>query len=462
MSASVAASLTGASALPPAAAVPARALAPSSVYLVIDARLRLGDSTAASTVSDAAAAAVWRQLLSFLHCQALLAATRPSQSDWCMVAVHDEAGNASEDGVVEWLVRQPLLVGDLRQLLQRSRLPLASSSAPASQPQSAALVPGTSPADARSAIEPILVALKAIMKRQQDEAHPNHQRWLQQQQQQQPLRPVLHSGRPASLPCHVILFSPHLFSQFFVRQRDLFEQSLARLGTECGFSFRLLHLRCNEQQLALSSPLLTALQGASYVRGSARSDGVTSSACQQPQQVWSIASSLPPVEPLYATLIISDTSSDPLLSALWDGGAMEDEWVGGGGGGVDSGGLTWDAVFNDQADASVWDASEGVEVLRIPVLLMPVVRRLPLPVDVQVSYHSARCQTGEKQHINQVQAIASFKCRCSPCQPSLLYRFYCFTAVFRAGLPRARPATELTLKQAHPPATAAVSDVGRW
>ena len=384
------------------ASAAAAAAASSSCYLLIDARLRVREAAAAASSDvDAAAAAVWSRLLPFVHCRALLAATAGCRSDWAVLAVHDPrcagSGSDGDSGSLEWLVRPPLLVGDLRRLLQRSRLPLAPSRpTPPPPQQQQQRQRGADETD--SAIEPILVALKAVLQRQQSEPQPQHSR-LQQPQQQSALQPLPLPavGRPRVRPCHLIVLSPHLFSPSFVRHSDGFLHSLSRLSSECGFSFRLLHLRCSVGQLAPSSPLIDALRCSPNIRQSAHIDGVTSSACQQLQQLWSIAASLAPIQPLHATLLVG-TAAQP----QWKEEEEEEEQrrrAGSGsssGSGSESGGewaaaVTWAEVFNDRSDASGCEVgtTEGSGALSVQVLLLPAVRSLPLPAHTRVSDGSA-------------------------------------------------------------------------
>jgi len=354
-------------------AVASRAAAASSSYLLIDARVRLDDATSALST---AAAAVWRQLLPFVHCQALLAATVPHRSDWSVVAIVDEGGDTAN--AVEWLVRQPVSVGSLRELRQRCRRPLSAAQPTQPPPlQDTLALQQQRSADVASAVDPILVALKEIMQHQQQrQCEPP----LPQQQRHSPHTAPPELARSAVLPCHIVLLSPHLYSPHFVREPDRFVHSLSTMGgAQYGFSFRLLHLRCHDQRLSeLHSPLLTSLQGAPYIRSSLRADCVTSSALQQPQQVWSVPASLSAVEPVHATLLVGAPSSTPPLSAMpsmSDSGSEQDD-------------ETWQEAFDDQWDCGadgLEAAGEGGCVLTIPVMLLPAVRTLPLPANTQVS-----------------------------------------------------------------------------
>ena len=142
-------------------------------------------------MEDSAAAAVWRELLSAVYCQALLAATLPAINDWSVIAVHDATDNDSDESTVEWLVRPPLLVGDLRRLQLRRRTPLAQARTQAVLDNAPGHTPESSPA--RRTVEPILVALKAVLQRQQAGMH----------------RTAPHSATACSAPggAHIVLLS---------------------------------------------------------------------------------------------------------------------------------------------------------------------------------------------------------------------------------------------------------------
>ena len=128
----------------PSAASAARATTTPSLYLVVDAR------TAPSECSSAAgtlAGAVWCQLLSFIHCQALLGVTSSSGSDdWSVLAMYDHDSSSAEQPsrLIEWLVPRPLSVGSLRYLSQRwHRPPYCSTSATQPQPTLSTAAPAS-------------------------------------------------------------------------------------------------------------------------------------------------------------------------------------------------------------------------------------------------------------------------------------------------------------------------------
>ena len=348
----------------------------ASVCLLLDARLQVGECgptpSTGSGASLAAAAAVWRDLLPFVRCQALLALLTAQRSDWCVAAIHDS-------GDTEWLVRQPLSVGSVREMAQRCRqplspplhtppaslLPLPPPAPPSVHPSSLAL-----PQPQPSAVNPVLVALKDVLQRQCEPLLAHGRSVL-------PPPSAASGSAAASRPCHVVLLSPHLFSACFVRDAALFARSLSTLGGSHGFSFRLLHLRCDRSdQLAPSMPLLAPLHGAPFIRGSARTDCLTSSRCQQPQQIWSVAASLPPIEPVHATLLIGAPQSLSRAGSHWP-----DHWV------ADAELTPWHDAFDDQSNAAVGEqeARDGRCMLTIPVLLSSATRQLPLPADTQVS-----------------------------------------------------------------------------
>ena len=371
----------------------------SSVCLLVDARTSVHGPTsaaAADTVNDTntVSAAVWYRLLPFVHCQALLAVTEPQRTtEWSVLAIHDrgdEGGHThtahQQPHVSDWLVRQPLQVGSLRALRQRCSGPLTATTPlkqamPASVPAPAAHLAEPSdgtPTNVLTGIDPVLAALKAVMLREVDlrcESQSAHHCQPPQQSSQ--------------YPCHLVLLSPHLFSSCFVRDSALFTQSLSTLGCQLGFSFRLLHMRCCHEQLAPSLPLLQSLQGAPYIRASARSDGVTSSACQQVQQVWSIAASLAALEPVHATLLFGRVEQQQDGGEWLDSEANAETATG-------SDSDTWHGSFHDQSDVSANElhASGHCSALSIPVLLFSAVRTLPLPVNTQVRrQHTVRAVT---------------------------------------------------------------------
>ena len=162
---------------------------------------------------------------------------------------------------------------------------------------------------------------------------------------------------------------------------------MTRLGSDFAFSFRLLHVRCDDRQLAPSSPLLSALQSVSCVRASARSDGVTSSECRQSQQVWSVTAALTAVDTIRASLVIDDAwAAWPPLSML-DGGQEVIERSGFGELIIEPSDGCWQAAFDNHSDARADESSvggENKEALRVAVTLLAAVRSLPIPENMRV------------------------------------------------------------------------------
>ena len=309
-------------------------------------------------------------------------------------AAEGGAGAGRGGPSLSWLIRPPLSVSSLRELLQRCKLPLLSSAPhppqPPPQSQQAAHSLSACGAEAEE-FDPVLAALKEVL------------------QQQQPSQ--LHSA------CHVVLLSSHLLSTQFVREPAQLVTSLHALG-EQRFSFRLLHFRCGSEATAPPSPLFSQVQGAPHIRSSARSDGITSSAYRQPQQLWSVAASLQEAGTVRATLLVS-SAADALLATdslntseceAWRAGS---EWREAGCR-SDSGSETWQSAFEDQstlyeARAVSRQVPPADSLLSLEVLLLPAVRTLPLPRSTQVSLpQPTHCQCSPALKRSYPAALCSF------------------------------------------------------